>query len=183
MQLIDALERTFDHAQVVIGNIGADQLDDPTPCPEWTVRQLLDHTISVVAGLGAAAAGESPQPFVLGPDPATQFEKAAESALAAWRDPLVMDRIIDAGPGPMPGNVLASINLLDTATHTWDLAIATGQPAELPDDVAGPALEASRATISDQLRPGRFADEVAAPDTAALTDQLVAFLGRQPVQG
>ena len=45
------------------------------------------------------------------------------------------------GAVELPGRVLAGINLLDTATHTWDLATATGQPATLPDDVALTALE------------------------------------------
>ena len=136
MELIDALEQTFQHAQGVIGNVRADQYDDPTPCTEWVVRDLLGHTIAVVAGLGAAAAGAPRSAFELGPDPATQFREAAESALAAWRTPGVFDRVVDAGPGPMPGRVLAGINLLDTATHTWDIAIATGQPAQLPGGVA-----------------------------------------------
>ena len=57
MELIDALEQTFQHADGVIGNVRADQYDDPTPCPDWAVRDLLSHTIGVVAGLGAAAAG------------------------------------------------------------------------------------------------------------------------------
>jgi hypothetical protein len=51
MELIDALDQTFQHAQGVIGNVRADQYDDPTPCPDWTVRDLLSHTIGVVAGL------------------------------------------------------------------------------------------------------------------------------------
>ena len=180
MELIDALEQTFQHAQGVIGNVRADQLDDPTPCPEWAVRDLLGHAIGVVAGLGAAAAGSTPAPFALGPDPAAQFEQAAASALAAWRMPGVFDRVIDAGPGPMPGRVLAGINLLDTATHTWDLATATGQPTQLPDELAATVLEVCRATISPEIRPGRFGPEVPAPAGAGPTEQLVAFLGRQP---
>jgi uncharacterized protein (TIGR03086 family) len=180
MELIDALEQTFQHAQGVIGNVRADQYDNPTPCPEWDVRELLGHTIAVVAGLGAAAAGSPPAAFELGPDPATQFSEAAESALAAWRVPGVFDRIVDAGPGPMPGRVLAGINLLDTATHTWDLATATGQPAQLPDEVAAKALDVSRETISPEIRPGRFGPELPAPAGAGPTEQLVAFLGRQP---
>jgi uncharacterized protein (TIGR03086 family) len=78
----------------------------------------------------------------------------------------------------MPGRVLASINLLDTATHTWDLATATGQPAELPEAVATAALEASRTVISPEIRQGRFADEQVAPAGATPTQQLVAYLGR-----
>ena len=57
--------------------------------------------------------------------------------MAGWRTPGMLDRIIDGGPSPMPGSALASINLLDTATHTWDLATATGQPQALPDEIAG----------------------------------------------
>jgi uncharacterized protein (TIGR03086 family) len=80
----------------------------------------------------------------------------------------------------MPGRALASINLLDTATHTWDLATATGQPSALPDDVATAALEASRVIVDDELRPGRFGPEVPAPAGATPTEALVAFLGRTP---
>ena len=53
----------------------------------------------------------------------------------------------------MPGHVYATINLLDTATHTWDLATATGQPAELPEPVASAAMDASRMIVTDELRP------------------------------
>ena len=180
MELIDALEQTFQYAHGVIGNVRGDQLDNPTPCTEWAVRDLLGHTIGVVAGLGAAAAGTQPAEFVLGPDPAAQFQQAAKSALDAWNAPGVFDRVIDGGAGPMPGRVLAGINLLDTATHAWDIATATGQPIGLPDDVAAVALEVSRATISPDIRGGRFGPEVPAPDGAGPTQQLVAFLGRQP---
>jgi uncharacterized protein (TIGR03086 family) len=180
MELIDALEQTFRHADGVIASVRADQYDDPTPCGDWVVRDLLSHTIGVVAGLGGAASGHPPAEFALGTDPAAQFREAAAAALSAWRTPGVLDTIIDAGPGPMPGRVLASINLLDTATHTWDIATSTGQPAQLPTGVAEAALEASRATISAEIRPGRFAPEVPAPPDGGPTEQLVAFLGRQP---
>ena len=81
----------------------------------------------------------------------------------------------------MPGRVLAGINLLDTATHTWDLAIATGQPAELPDDVAvGRPRGEPGHDQSPEIRGGRFGPEVAVPDGADATDRLVAFLGRTP---
>jgi uncharacterized protein (TIGR03086 family) len=180
VELIDALEQTFEHIHGVIGNVRADQYDDPTPCPEWVVRDLLGHTIGVVAGLGAAASGASPAEFVLGPDPAAQFHEVAAAALAAWRSPGAFDKVVTIAAGPMPGRVVAGINLLDTATHAWDIAIATGQPAQLPDGAAEAALEASRAIISPELRPGRFAMEVPAPAGAGPTEQLVAFLGRRP---
>jgi uncharacterized protein (TIGR03086 family) len=181
VELTDSLEQTFTHAHGVIANVTADQYTDKTPCSDWTVRDLLEHMIGVVAGLGAAAGGQPPStPFALGADPAAQFQDAARAALTAWRTSGVMDQMIDAGPGPMPGRVLASINLLDTAAHTWDLATATGQPTDLPDAVAVGAMEASRMVVSPELRPGRFGPECPAPEGASATQRLVAFLGRTP---
>lgn len=180
MDLIDTLDLTFAHAHDVVAGVRPDQYDDKTPCAEWTVRDLLEHMIGVVDGLGAAASGRAPAPFILAVDPAAQLQVAAVGAMAGWRSPGVLDRIVDGGAGPMPGHVLAGINLLDTATHSWDLATATGQPAALPDDIATAALEASRATISPEIRPGRFGPEVPAPSGATPTEALVAFLGRTP---
>jgi uncharacterized protein (TIGR03086 family) len=180
MDLVASLEQTFAHTQGVIAGVRPEQHDDTTPCEEWNVRDLLDHVIGVVEGMGRAAAGEPRQPFSLGEDPAGQFASASTAALAAWKAPGTLDRVIDGGAGPMPGHVLASINLLDTATHTWDLAMATGQPSQLPDRVADAAMEASRAIVSEELRKGRFGPEQPAPDGASPTDRLVAFLGRCP---
>jgi len=179
MDLLDALAQTFDHTHRVIGNVRADQWENPTPCPEWTVRDLLAHTIGVVATLGAAASGTAPTSFVLGVDPAAQFHEAATATLAAWRVPGVLDTVVPIAAGPMPGRAVAGINLLDTATHAWDIAVASGQPAQLPHDVAQAALAESRAIIAPETRVGRFAGEVAAPPGAGPTERLVAFLGRR----
>jgi uncharacterized protein (TIGR03086 family) len=182
VELIDSLDRTFGHAHAVIADVRPDQHDRPTPCEEWTVRDLLGHMIGVVAGIGAAAAGIPPAErpaFELAADPAAQFQTAATAALGAWRAPGILDRVVDGGAGPMPGRVLAGINLLDTATHTWDLAIATDQPATLPPDVAEAALDVSLRTISPEIRPGRFGPELTPAEGAGPTEQLVAFLGRK----
>jgi uncharacterized protein (TIGR03086 family) len=178
MDVVDALDQTFAQTHTVIAGVTPAQYGDTTPCTEWTVRDLLAHLIAVVSGLGAAAAGDAPAPFELGADPAGQFADASSAALDAWRRPGVLDQVVDGGAGPMPGRVYASINLLDTATHTWDLATATGQPAELPEPVALAALDASRMIITDAVRPGRFAPEQPAPSDASATQRLVAFLGR-----
>ena len=47
MEILEALDLTFQHAQQVIDNVRPDQLDNKTPCPEWTVRDLLEHQIGV----------------------------------------------------------------------------------------------------------------------------------------
>jgi uncharacterized protein (TIGR03086 family) len=135
--------------------------------------------------------------FVLGPDPTAQFAQAAASALVAWRSPGVFDRVIDFGPGPMPGRTLAGVNLLDTATHTWDIAKATGQQPKWDDDVCRLSLDtmhrdlpmADRTPMWEAFKAAApanmqfdppFANAVAVGTDAPLIDQLVAWTGRQP---
>jgi uncharacterized protein (TIGR03086 family) len=178
MEVIDALEQTFQHASTVIGNVTPEQYGNATPCADWTVEELLGHMVGVVDGLCAAAGGRTPEAFELGVDPAAQFAATTAAALAAWRTPGALDRMVEIGAGSMPGRVVVSINVLDTATHVWDLATATGQPTELPEPVAVAAFEASQMTVSPELRVGRFGPEVTAPEGASTTGQLVAFLGR-----
>jgi uncharacterized protein (TIGR03086 family) len=184
MELVDGLEQTFDRAHTVIGNIRPDQLGDRTPCTDWDVRALLTHVVGVVSMMGPAARGETPttppDQFPLGDDPAAQFRAGADAALDAFRAPGVMDETMNGGAGPMPGAVYAGILMLDTTTHTWDLATATGQAPGLDEACAALALEQARMIVSPELRPGRFGEEVAVPDDAGATEQLVAFLGRQP---
>jgi uncharacterized protein (TIGR03086 family) len=180
VDLVDALERTFDHTQTVIAGVKPEQYGAPTPCTEWDVRTLMEHMVSVVAMMGTAASGQPPQPFELAPDPGAQFADIAKNTIAAWRTPGVLDDKMAMPAGEMPGRVYANINLLDTATHTWDLAKATGQPAALPDDVAAAAYDAAQQVVNPQLRVGRFADALPCDATASRTDRLVTFLGRTP---
>jgi uncharacterized protein (TIGR03086 family) len=178
MELVDALEATFAHTHAVIAGVQPDQYDDPTPCTEWTVRDLLGHVIGVVAMFGQTAGGEPPTEFVLAPDPAAQFADAAKANLAAWRTTGILEQTLNLPAGPMPGQVYATINLIDTATHTWDLATATRQQPELPTDVAAAAYAVARQFVGPDLRAGRFAAEIPCGPDATTTQQLVAFLGR-----
>jgi uncharacterized protein (TIGR03086 family) len=178
--VVASLDLTFAHAGAVIAGVRPEHLDAGTPCAEWSVRELLEHMIGVVDGIGHAVAGDEPSAFTLGDDPAAQFAASSTASMAAWRSPGVLEREIDSRPGPMPGRMLAGINLLDTAAHTWDLAVATGQPPELPESVAVAALEAREQIVTAELRPGRFDPEQAVPEGASPTDRLTAFLGRPP---
>ena len=80
---------------------------------------------------------------------------------------------------PVPAGM--SINLLDTATHSWDIARATGQDANLPDALAVTVLAVCHGFVSDEIRQfAGFDPAVAVGADAGPTDQLVAFLGRRP---
>jgi uncharacterized protein (TIGR03086 family) len=183
MELLDALSESFDHAAKIVGGVQAGQLEGPTPCTEWTLRQLLTHTTGVVSSMGLAARGlepTNPNEYELDADPGTQFRTEAERTLAAWRA-RGLDGEMNVGAGPMPASVALGINLADTTTHSWDIAQASGQDTHIPDDVARAALGFVRQFVNDDVRAfAGFGTPVELAPTASPTDQLVAFLGRRP---
>lgn len=184
METLDALAQTFDHAATVIAAVRPDQLSSATPCSEWDVRALLTHTVGVVQNVGQGVRGEALIPGInavaLEDNIAAQFRSAAAGTLAAWRT-AGLDGEANIGAGPMPASVAANINLVDTTTHTWDIARSTGQSEELPADLATAVLAAAKSFLNDDIR--NFAGIHAAVEVGAdatPTEALVAFLGRRP---
>lgn len=184
MDLLTALSQTFDHTHRVIAGVRADQTGNPTPCAEWDVHALLGHALGVVAGIGSAVRGDAPPAdeagFVLADDAAAQFRSLADSTLAAWTD-VDLTSEINIGAGPMPGSAALSINLVDTSTHAWDIARATGQPEDLPEELAALVLGICHGFVTDEIRGfAGFDPAVPVSADASSTTKLVAFLGRKP---
>ena len=92
-----------------------------------------------------------------------------------------MDKILKLPFAELPGGVFVNIATIDTFTHGWDLAKATGQPSDLDPELATQLLAFARAFLSDGLRgedgQAPFGPQVEAPAGAGPADQLAAFLG------
>jgi hypothetical protein len=71
--------------------------------------------------------------------------------------------------------------VVPTATHSWDIATASGQSAELDPELAQLVLGISRNVISDEVRKlaGFDAASTVGADATA-TQQRATFLGRKP---
>ncbi|HEV7523760.1 MAG TPA: TIGR03086 family metal-binding protein [Acidimicrobiia bacterium] len=184
MDELEALVQTFDHATKVVAGITDDELGNPTPCQEWDVRTVLTHMTGVVAnmGLGASALDLLPDitAYELRDDRVSQFRSEADRTLAAWTK-CDLSGEVNVGAGPMPVAIAMRINVLDTATHSWDIARATGQGEELPDELAKFVLGCCEEIVTDQLRGFAGIDPaVSVAADANPTQRLVAFLGRQP---
>ncbi len=183
MDLLAPLAEAFDHTAGVLAGVTTEDLDRATPCTEWDVKRLVGHVIGVVTAMGFGARGEE-LPDVRGVPLATdlvaQFRAVAGATLSAWTA-RGTEGLVNIGAGPMPVMAALSVNLIDTATHSWDIAVATGQDADLPDDLAVTALAVAQGFLTDEIRgfAGIGAAVPAAPD-AGPTDQLIAYMGRRP---
>lgn len=67
----------------IVGQVRADQLDAPTPCAGWTLRDLLRHMVGNNNGFAVAALGEAPVAEVW--DGAGVLDPVGEYAASARR--------------------------------------------------------------------------------------------------
>ncbi|MDQ3756354.1 MAG: TIGR03086 family metal-binding protein [Actinomycetota bacterium] len=187
MELDQLLERGTESMGRIIAGVRQEQFDNPTPCSEWSVRDLLNHVIGGNHFFAAIAAGERPDTTgpardVVGDDPATAYAQGAKAALEAWRAPGTAERIVHMPMGDMPGAFGMGLHFIDHLVHSWDLAKATGQESLADPDLAEAALGLVKGNVGEELRQpgGPFGPEVPCADDAAPFDRLVAYLGRQP---
>ncbi|MEU8219749.1 TIGR03086 family metal-binding protein [Micromonospora taraxaci] len=178
--LAAAAPRTVD----VVRGITDDQLDLPTPCRDYVVRDLLNHLFEVVVNFQGLAAKRpvewAEKPDHLGDGWRDRFEVETDRLVAAWSNPSTLEGV-SPGMG-LPQTVVGGMALLDLTVHGWDLAVATDQPYQ-----PAPEAVAELHGLVEQLGPtarkmGVFADPVTHPTPTGSSDlaHLLTQTGRIP---
>ena len=180
------LERAIGVTKGVLAGVHADQLDDPTPCKSWKVRDLIDHIVGAHYFFAGHMNGAPPDdtgeaPDFAGGDYRGTFDAASKETVAAFNAPGAMEKTVNLPFGQFDGATFIGLATTDTFTHAWDLAKATGQPTDLDPELAAQVLENVGAGIGPGFRgeePLPFGPEQQAPAGSSTADQLAAFLGR-----
>ncbi len=159
------------------------QMNDPTPCSEFTVHGVMNHMMTGAStfayGFRGEQAPEVKAPGVYGWVPAAEFREVMDGLLAAVNSPGAMDRSMSTPMGDMPGSTFARLVAFDGLMHGWDLASSTGQAFDLPPQVIAAVDEFARSALTPEMRDGdMFKNETTAPDDASQLERLVAFSGR-----
>jgi uncharacterized protein (TIGR03086 family) len=174
----------------VAARVRDDQLDAPTPCEKYRVRNLLGHLVGLTAAFRAAARKDlgpltDTDPGSSVPDVAGDWRGALSVQLRelaeAWREPAAWEGMTQAGGVTFPAADAGRVALNEVLIHGWDLARATGQ--DYPADPA--ALRSSFAMLApvadaDAETRGPFGPAVPVPDEAPLLDRVIALAGRDP---
>jgi uncharacterized protein (TIGR03086 family) len=179
--IFDGFARTSAIVGDLIGRIGDDQWAAPTPCTEWSVRDVVGHLVGMNLVLVAMfEEGPMPERGVdrLGADPAGAFLRSAAALQAAAAHPGVLEQSQATRIGSAIGADRLQWRMVDLLAHGWDLEQATALAADLPSDVAEQALTFAQAQLPSQPRAGRFADPQPIGDRAPAIDRLAAFTGR-----
>ena len=177
----------LDAFSAVVGQVGPDDWERPSPCAGWRALDVLGHVGSAVRfGAVLLSQGEAQwKPFdppgdAVQGDPARWWESIAPEARAAVTG-TDLSRVIDAPRGPRSVADGLSFPALDLFVHAWDLGRAIGLVVEVPPEV----IEFGHFVIdpipSGQVRSGTvFGDEVPTPADASPSDAFIAWTGRDP---
>ena len=183
---VTTLIAAIDQAGRIVAGVAPDQLGQRTPCTDWDVRALLNHT---VVGVQLFDAGARDEPFelsaygedALGDDPAGAWDAAAARFREALAAPDVSERRWKLAFGDSPADQAMTVAIIEFQQHAWDIARATGQDVDFDPAITAAARESAEGLIAMFGRQENvFRPQVPCPDEAPAEDRLAAFLGRQP---
>jgi uncharacterized protein (TIGR03086 family) len=164
----------LDWAAVVLAGVRTDQLSAPTPCPEFDVDGLRRHLVATVFKI--AAIGEGADPLTLPFQVDGTLAEARAEYERIWTAE-TLDREVSVPWGRTPGRTALWGYVNELLVHTWDMAVATGQPVEAPAEVAEPALGVIRTIIPAEREGFPFAPPVEPAPTAGPTERLANWSG------
>lgn len=176
----------------LVANVGDDALGQPTPCPAYSLGDLVEHVGGLALAFTAAGrkersaytemngAGDASR---LGADWRERIPRDLAALAQTWADPAAwtgMTRIAgDDSPAGVVGLVLAD----ELAVHGWDVARASGQVYSCETDILEAALRFLQMFASPDAPAGpevAFGPARILLDEAPLLDRVVAMAGRDP---
>ena len=171
----------------VIGHVQSAQLHQPTPCTDWDLRTLLNHTILWTAySAEQRAYGQSVaedlmnKDFAADPGFAKDYQVQAARAVKAWSDPQAWAGDRGVMGNDTPAQDIAAMLIAEMVLHSWDIAEATGQEYHCSKELAEAVLETVEANAEMFRQYQGFGAIVPVPDDADAFDRALSLSGRDP---
>src|SRR6185437_2222618 len=157
----------------------------PTPCTDWSVRDLVNHVTGehlwaphLLRGETIAQVGARYDGDVLGDSPVAAWEQAAQASKAAWLT-TSPDAVVHLSFGDNPALEYGQQMLSDLLIHGWDLARGAGLDEVLDPATVATVLVYMEANARSWEAVGIFALPVHI-DSDDPAKRLIAMAGRQP---
>jgi uncharacterized protein (TIGR03086 family) len=151
----------------LVARVEDDELGKPTPCPAYTLGDLVQH-VGVLALAFAAAANKDRNEYneeqppgdaaKLGVGWRARIPRDLAALAEAWRQPGAWTGMTRIGGGDTPAEVAGLVAADELVVHGWDVARAMGQPYDAEPEL----VEAARSFLVMFASP----DAPAGPDVA-----------------
>ena len=174
----------------LVARIEDDELGKPTPCPAYTLGDLVEHVGGMALAFTAAANKDrnehneragSGDASRLSDDWRTRIPRDLTALAAAWRAPGAWAGMTRIAGDDSPAEVVGLVAADELVVHGWDVARAMGQPYDAEPEM----VEAARGFLAMIASPDAPAGpEVAfgpsreVPGDAPALDRVLALAGR-----
>lgn len=187
MDLLETYRRSLAEFTDRVGQVGPGQWSEPTPCPGWDVRKLVNHVVSedrwsvaLLAGRTIDQVGDRYEGDQLGADPVRMAREAAAQAELAATHPGALDTTVHLSIGKTPAEEYLHQLLAEHLVHGWDLAVAIGADPRMDADAVHECARWFAERVSDYQRGQLVRPGVDVPTDADEQDRLIAAFGRDP---
>jgi uncharacterized protein (TIGR03086 family) len=187
VELLELFQRAQAQFTDRVDAVAPDQWEDEA-LPGWTVADLVAHLVNEALWVPPLLAGEPYELIdgrfpegtadLLGDDPFTGWESAADAALSAFAEDDAMMRTVRLSRGPTPATEYIEEMIADLTVHAWDLARATDGDTDLEPELVTAALVVAE-RLPDEGVPGLIDPPLSVPGAASPQVRLLARYGRK----
>lgn len=176
----------------LVANVKDDALDRPTPCPAYSLGDLIEHVGGLALAFAAAGrkernaytemagAGDASR---LGADWRERIPRDLAELAQTWAEPDCWSGMTRIAGNDTPSGVVGLVLADELSVHGWDVARASGQAYACEPDILEAALKFLQMFASPDAPAGPevpFGPARVLLDEAPLLDRVVAMAGRDP---
>jgi uncharacterized protein (TIGR03086 family) len=168
----------------LVSGVRDDQLDHPTPCPEWAVADLLAHVHQFARVFSDNAHRRHARPpEALVDDWRVAIPDQLDELALAWRPESAWQGRVSAGGVEMDAPANAVVAIEELTVHGWDLARATKQDVRVAE-ASLDQIDQFFDLLAEQTATGNgaFGPAASPPDGATRLQRTIARTGRIVVQ-
>lgn len=183
--VVGLYSRSLDAFGDLLRGVRTEQWSAPTPCADWSVRDLANHVLGenrwmppMMAGRTVADVGDAFEGDLIGDDAGRAWDEAADEALAAVREPGALERTVHLSFGDFSGRFYVGQVLSDHVIHSWDLARAIGAGEALDPELVRFAYDELVPQFEQWRKAGAFGPKIPVDEGADLQTKLLAEAGR-----
>ena len=171
----------------VVNGVPEGTLNAPTPCGDWDLRTLLNHTILWTSySAERRAHGESVdeelmnKDFTADPGFREDYARQIGKAVDAWNNPEAWAGTRNVMGDATPAADVGAMLLMEMALHGWDVARATGQEFNADGNTAAALEDIVQAQAELFRKYQGFADAIEPPQNATAFERALTLSGRDP---
>ena len=176
----------------LVANVKDDALDRPTPCPAYSLGDLIEHVGGLSLAFTAAGRKERNAYTEMGgagdasrldADWRERIPRNLAALAQTWAEPGAWTGMTRIAGNDSPAGVVGLVLADELAVHGWDVARATGQAYACEPDILEAALKFLQMFASPDAPAGpevTFGPARILLDEAPLLDRVVGMAGRDP---